>query len=247
MKIAVAGGTGTIGRLTVDAVRELGHEPVVMSRGHGVDLIDGTGLEAALEGADSVIDTVNTNTLAEKASTEFFTIASGNLLAAAARHGIRHVVSLSIVGIDRAPHGYYAGKLAQEQTIEGSSVPWSILRATQFHEFAEQMFRQATLGPLHIAPRARLQPVAGREVAGRLAELAAGGARGRVPDVAGPREEKLDDMVKAFARSIGYRGWVPSMNVPGAQMKSMRAGLVLPGSDAVLGTQTFTEWLVSRG
>ena len=246
MRIAVAGGTGTVGSLTVDAVREQGHEPVALSRAHGVDLITGVGLDAALADVDAVIDTVSVETLSAKDATEFFTTASGNLSAAAARQGVRHLVSLSIVGIDRAPHGYYAGKLAQEEVVEASPAPWTILRATQFHEFAGQMFRGAKLGPLHIAPRGRVQPIAAREVAMRLAELAAGDARGRVPDIAGPREENLDEMVRAFARSVGYRGWVPSMNVPGAQMKSMRAGLVLPGPDAVLGTQTFAEWLAKR-
>ena len=153
---------------------------------------------------------------------------------------------MSIVGVDRAPHGYYAGKLAQERAVETSRVPWTILRATQFHEFAAQMFAQATMGPLHLAPRARVQPIAAREVGERLADLASGGARSRVPDLAGPREEALDEMVRAYARSTGYRGWVPSVNIPGRQMKAMRAGLVLPEPGATLGSQSFADWLEGR-
>ena len=243
MRIAVAGGTGTVGSLTVEAVRRQGDEPIILSRGNGVDLVSGSGLDAALEGVDSVIDTANVGTLSARDATEFFATASGNLAAAAARQGVSHLVALSIVGIDRAPHGYYAGKLAQERVIEASPVPWTILRATQFHEFAIQMFRQAKMGPLHLAPRARIQPIAAREVGQRLAELAAGDARGRVPDLAGPREEALTDMVRAYARSVGYRGWIPSVSIPGRQMKGMRAGLVLPDTDATLGTQPFEEWL----
>ncbi|MBN9150668.1 MAG: SDR family oxidoreductase [Salinibacterium sp.] len=246
MKIAVAGGTGTVGAPTVDALRAAGHEPVVLTRSNGIDLVNGDGLDAALVGVDSVIDLANISTLSPADAAAFFTAASGNLVAAASRNGVRHMVLLSIVGIDRVPHGYYAGKVAQEKVFEASPVPWTIQRATQFHEFAAQMFGQAKFGPLHIAPRARIQPIAVREVAERLTELASGSAHGHVPDLAGPREEKLDEMIRAYARSAGYRGWIPSINVPGGQMKGMRAGLVLPGPHAVLGTQTFAQWLAGR-
>ena len=165
----------------------------------------------------------------------------------AARAGVSHLVLLSIVGIDRMPHDYYAGKLAQERVVEAGDVPWTILRATQFHEFAGQLFDRAKLGPLHVAPRARVQPIAARDVGAHLAVLAAGAPQGRAADLAGPREEALDEMVKAYARRAGRGGWIPSVSLPGAQMKAMRAGLALPGSDAVLATQTFTEWLRELG
>ncbi|WP_419775727.1 SDR family oxidoreductase [Microbacterium oxydans] len=153
---------------------------------------------------------------------------------------------LSIVGIDRIPYDYYAGKIAQEKIVEGSRVPSTILRATQFHEFAGQMFERAKLGPLHLAPNARTQPVAAREVGARLAALAGAEPQGRVRDLAGPREEQLSDMVRAFARRRGYRGWVPAVNVPGPQMAGMRAGHALPGPDADLGRQGFAEWLAAQ-
>ncbi|HWI31583.1 MAG TPA: NAD(P)H-binding protein [Microbacterium sp.] len=243
MKIAVAGGTGTVGRPTVDAVRAAGHEPVVLSRSTGVDLHSGEGLDAALAGVDAVIDTANVTTLSADEATRFFTAATGNLLAAAQRSGARHLVLLSIVGIDRMPHDYYAGKLAQERVVEASAVPWTILRATQFHEFAGQLYARAKLGRLHVAPRARVQPIAAREVGEHLAALAAGRAQGRVRDLAGPREERLDEMVRAYARRAGSRGWIPSISLPGAQMKGMRAGLALPGPDAERGRETFADWL----
>ena len=245
MRIAVAGGTGVVGRHTVDAVRAAGHDAVVLSRSHGVDLVTARGLDTALAGVDAVIDVAGIETLKASAAIEFFTAATGNLVAAAADAGVAHVVLLSIVGIDRIPYDYYAGKIAQEKVVEASRVPWTIQRATQFHEFAAQMFERAKIGPLHLAPNARTQPVAAREVGERLAALAAGGAQGRVRDFAGPREERLADMVRAFARSAGYRGWVPALNVPGPQMAGMRAGLALPGPDADLGSQTFSEWLVA--
>ncbi|MCP2636166.1 SDR family oxidoreductase [Microbacterium sp. HD4P20] len=247
MTIAVAGGTGVVGRCTVDAVRAAGHHAISLSRGSGVDLVTGEGLDAALAGADAVIDTANLSTLSADKATRFFRTATGNLVAAAARAGVRHVVLLSIVGIDRIPHQYYAGKLAQEAVVEASPVPWSIQRATQFHEFSAQLFARAGIGPLHLAPRARVQPVAAREVATHLARLAAGGPVGRAVDLAGPREERLDDMVRAYARRIGHRGWMPSVSLPGAQMKGMRAGLALPGPGAQVGAETFTEWLERTG
>lgn len=246
MKIAVAGGTGVVGRHTVEAVRAAGHDAVVLSRSHGVDLVTGAGLDAALTDVDAVIDVASIETLRAAEAIEFFTAATGNLVSAAADAGVAHIVLLSIVGIDRIPYDYYAGKVAQEKVIEASRVPWTIQRATQFHEFAAQMFARAKVGPLHVAPNARTQPIAAREVGERLADLAVGAPQGRVPDLAGPREERLADMIRAYARGQGYRGWIPALNVPGPQMAGMRAGDALPGPDAVLGRQTFDEWLTTR-
>lgn len=243
MRIAIAGGTGVVGAHAAEAARARGHDVVLLTRTHGVDLLTGNGLDASLSEADAVIDTANITTLSAGKSAEFFRAASGNLLAAAARAGVGHAVLLSIVGIDRIPYDYYAGKLAQEQVFERSPVPWTILRATQFHEFAGQMFQRARLGPLHIAPRARTQPIAAAEVGMRLVALAEGSAQGRATDLGGPREEDLADMIKAYARRIGHHGPVPAVSLPGAQMKGMRAGLALPGEGAVLGVQTFDEWL----
>lgn len=246
MRIAVAGGTGVVGARTVEAVQAAGHDAVVLSRSRGVDLVSGSGLDAALVGVDAVVDTANVSTLKADAAIGFFTTASGNLTRAAEEAGARHVVLLSIVGIDRMPHDYYAGKIAQEKVFENSSVPWTILRATQFHEFAAQLFTRGKAGPIHLAPRARVQPIAAREVGERLAALAAGTPEGRARDVAGPREEALDAMIKAYARGEGHRGWIPSINLPTAQMKGMRAGYALPGPGAALGRQTFAEWLTAR-
>lgn len=247
MRIAVAGGTGVVGSRAVEALRADGHDPVVLSRRTGVDLTTGAGLDAALDGVDAVIDAANVTTVSAGVATRFFEAATGNLVAAAARAGVAHVVLLSIVGIDRIPHDYLAGKLAQERVVETGTLPWTILRATQFHEFAGQVFDRAKLGPLHVAPRGRVQPVAAREVGAHLAALAAGAPQGRVADLAGPREERLDEMIKAYARRTGHGGWVPSVSLPGGQMKGMRHGLGLPGPGAVLGTQTFAEWLAELG
>jgi len=246
MKIAIAGGTGVVGRHVVEAVRDAGHDAVVISRSQGVDLVTGTGLDAALFGADAVIDASNVTTLKADTAIDFFTTATGNLITAAAAAGVRHVVLLSIVGIDRMPYDYYAGKATQEKIVEASPMPWTIQRTTQFHEFAAQMFARAKIGPLRVAPRARTQPIAAAEVAERLVALAAAEPQGRAHDLAGPREESLSAMVKAYAKSVGHRGWVPSISIPTEQMKGMRAGLALPGAGAELGRQTFAEWLATQ-
>jgi uncharacterized protein YbjT (DUF2867 family) len=247
MKIAVAGGTGVVGSHVVTVARERGHEVVVLSRGKGVDLRTGEGLAAALEGVEVVVDVANITTRSADKAIEFFTATGRTLLSAAAEAGVGHHVALSIVGVDRAPEDYYAGKVAQENVVESGPVPWTIQRATQFHEFAQQIYAGAKVGPLHVAPRARTQPIAAREVAERLIELAVAEPAGRATDLAGPREESLADMVRAYARAKGSRAWIPSVSLPGAFGRAMRDGSLLPGADAVLGRQTFGEWVATIG
>ena len=246
MRIAVAGGTGTVGRHAVDVARERGHEVVVLTRSNGIDLVSGDGLDTALRGVDVVIDASNITSMSAKRSTEFFTTVTRNLLAAERAAGVRHHVSLSIVGIDRAPYGYYAAKLAQEHAVEAGDVPWTIVRAMQFHEFAGQALGRMSVAGLHLAPKVRTQPVAAREVGERLVELAEGAPAGHAPDLAGPREERLEDMIRKLARATGVRGPVLSVSVPGKQFAAMRRGETLPGPGATLGRQTFDEWVAEQ-
>ncbi len=247
MKIAVAGGTGTVGRLVVERVRAAGHEPVVLSRAAGVDLRDRAATDRALVGVEALIDAASVGATRAATSTEFFHAASGTLLAAARAAGVAHAVLLSIVGIDRNPNGYYAGKVVQEELFEHGTVPWTILRATQFHEFAGQVASQARLGPLQLAPRARVQPVAAAEVAARLVALAVSGPQGRAADLAGPREERLERMIRAWVHRDGSRTPVIPVGIPGAQMRGMRAGLNLPAAGATLAGPTFDDWLAAQG
>jgi len=251
MKIAVAGGTGLVGGLVVRAAEERGHEVVVLARSRGTDLVNATGsgdalgaaLTDALAGVDTVIDVANTSTVSAKASTRFFTTVTANLLAAERAAHVRHHLALSIVGVDRAPIGYYAGKRAQEQRVEAGSVPWTIMRATQFHEFVAQVYGAARVGPLHLAPKMRTQPVAAREVAERLVGLASDGPAGFVADFGGPREESLVEMVRGYARARGSKARIPAVPLPGAFGRAQRDGRLLPGRDAERGVQTFAEWL----
>lgn len=245
MRIAVAGGTGTVGAHVVDVARERGLDAVVLARRAGVDVVTGSGLDQALSGVDVVVDTTSVSTLDRDEAVTFFSAASRSLLAAGERAGVGHHVALSIVGIDGSASGYYAGKAAQERLVAAGSVPWTILRATQFHEFAAQMFVRAKVGPIHLAPRMRTQPIAAREVATRLVDLAVAPPAGRANDLGGPREENLVEMVRAYARAVGHRGWIPGIPLPGAAGREQRDGSLLPGPGADRGRQTFDEWLAS--
>ena len=245
MKIAVAGGTGTVGTHVVSVARAQGHEVVVLSRSAGVDLVTGAGLDAALTGVSAVVDVASLQTQSAEASTRFFSAVTTNLLAAEGRAGVSHHVALSIVGIDGSRYGYYQGKLAQERLLRESGAPFTVLRATQFHEFAQQMVAQLSFGPFTAVPSMRTQPVAAREVATRLVALAAGAPEGRVTDLAGPREENLARMVRAYLRATGRHGLVMPLRLPGAAFVSMRDGSLLPGADADLGTQTYDEWVAT--
>jgi uncharacterized protein YbjT (DUF2867 family) len=245
VKIAVAGGTGTVGRQVVAVAQERGHDVRVLSRSNDVDLMTGAGLNGALVGVQSVVDTANLSTTSGKASVAFFQHTTRVLLAAEQRAGVGHHVALSIVGVDRAPDGYYAGKVAQEALVEAGAVPWTIQRTTQFHDFAAQLFAGAKVGPLHLAPRMRTQPVSTREVAERLIDRVEAGPSGRVADLAGPREESPVEMIRAYARAIGHRGWIPAVSLPGALGRAQRDGSLLAAPDAIRGRQTFAEWIAA--
>ncbi|GAA3947220.1 SDR family oxidoreductase [Actinoplanes auranticolor] len=242
MKVAVAGGTGLTGRHVVQALRDAGHQPAVLARSAGVDLVTGAGLDAALAGVEATIDVSNVTTMKRAEAVGFFERAGRQLLDAAARAGVRHHVVLSIVGIDRVRTGYYQGKLRQEEIIRGGSVPWTVLRATQFHEFAEQILERLP-GPVAPVPRLTVQPVAVREVAEALVDLVGGEPQKAAPDLAGPRVESLPDMARRLVRTgtVRRRPVVP-LWLPGA----MAHGGLLPTGPGPRGTQTFEQWLAGR-
>lgn len=245
MKIAVAGGTGVVGRHAVAAVRAAGHEAVVLARSTGVDLATGAGLIKALDGTDAVIDTSNVTTSSRKKAVAYFVAATRNLVDAAAKTGTGHIVALSIVGIDRVPIGYYAGKLRQEGVLGESDVPYSILRATQFHEFAGQVLDRIP-GPVAVVPKMRMQPVAAAEVGRALAELAADTPTPMI-QLAGPREESLPDLARRLLRVRGSRRPVVPVRLPGKGGKAMATGGNLPTGEYRRGVQTFEEWLGHTG
>ncbi|GAA1608768.1 SDR family oxidoreductase [Actinoplanes couchii] len=242
MRIAVAGGTGLTGRLVVQALEADGHTPVPLSRATGVDLTTGTGLDAALAGAGAVVDASNVTTMSKAVAVSYFDQAGRHLADAAQRAGVRHLVSLSIVGVDRVKLGYYTGKLRQEEIVRAGAVPWTILRATQFHEFAGQTLDRVP-GPVAAVPSGKIQPVAVREVAALLATLAAGEPHTAILELAGPRVESLPDMARRLmAAGRAPRRPVLPVYFPGG----MSGGGLLPTGDGPRGTQTFEDWLADR-
>ena len=246
MRIAVAGGTGTVGRHVVDVAWERGHDVVVLARSEGVDLTTGEGLSRRLAGVDAVVDVSNVATQRRSEAQRFFRAVTTALLAAEAEQGVGHHVVLSIVGVDQVPLGYYAGKRLQEQLVADGPVPWSVLRATQFHEFAEQSLGFVRLGPVSLVPRMLSQPVAAREVAEALVDLAAAGPSGRVPDLAGPERHDVARLARRFVRARGMRRAVLPLRVPGAAGRAMRSGVLTPQGEGPRGRITFAQWLADR-
>jgi uncharacterized protein YbjT (DUF2867 family) len=242
MRIAVAGGTGVVGRYVVETARAAGHEPVVISRSGGVDLFTGTGLAGALDGADAVIDVSNSMAVTRSKAVQFFGTVTSHLLAAEASVGVRHHVALSIVGIDRVPTGYYAGKLRQEALIAAGPVPWTVLRATQFHEFPAQLLDRVK-GPVVPVPAAPSATVAAREVAGHLLTLAASPAQGHAPELAGPEVHRLPTLARQLMHALGRRGVVVPVRPPGKTGSLTAHGALLPTGPGPRGQQTFRQWL----
>ena len=242
MRIAVAGGTGVVGRHAVEAARAAGHEVVVLSRSAGADVLTGAGLVERLQGADAVIDVTNTTTLSSAKAVEFFETATRNLLAAESRAGVAHHVALSIVGIDGIDASYYAGKLAQERAVDAGAVPFTIARAGQFHEFAGQLLSGMS-GPVAVLPKLLMRPVAAREVGEHLVRVAEGAPAGRARDLVGPRDEVLVDLARRQLAFDGVRRRVLGVRLPGAYGRGLASGALRGGADATQGRVTFDEWL----
>ncbi|MCU1482904.1 MAG: 3-beta hydroxysteroid dehydrogenase [Subtercola sp.] len=245
MKIVVAGGTGVVGRFVVEAAQERGHDVVALSRASGVDLVSGSGLAGRLHGVDVVIDVTSVQTQSARASEEFFGTVTRRLLSAEEDVGVGHHIALSIVGSDKAPFGYYAGKALQEKVVSEGGVGSTILRATQFHEFARQVYGQAVIGPVHLIPKMISQPVAAREVGERLVELAEGPPAGRATDLAGPEVLRMADMVRMYAAAMQAKGAILEVPLPGGFGKALRDGTLKAGVTADHGRQTFAEWVVA--
>ena len=243
MRVAVAGGTGSVGRHVVASLTGAGHEPVVLTRSCGVDLITGVGLDEALYGVEAVVDVSNVSTVSSRASVAFFSTSTRNLLQAGRRSGVAHHVALSIVGSDLVGTGYYAGKLAQEELVLTGPVPATVLRTTQFHEFAGQLLTRIP-GPLAIVPRMRVQPIAACEVGQVLAELAVTGPAGRVADLAGPAVHDLLELARQYLRASRSNRRVLAVRLPGAAGRAMARGALLPAGSGPRGRQSFEEWLV---
>lgn len=242
MRIAVAGGTGTVGRHVAEAARAAGHTVAILARSTGVDVTTGEGLAGALAGADALIDVTNVATVSARRARAFFCTATSQLLRAEERAGVGHHVALSIVGIDTIDASYYAGKLAQERAVATGGVPYTIARAAQFHEFPGQLLSRVA-GPVALMPHTLMRPIAAREVGEHLVALAHAGPAGRVPDLVGPMDEELADLARRQLAFDGARRRVLDVRLPGGYGKGLASGALRGGPDAVCGTITFDQWL----
>ncbi|MFB7026419.1 MULTISPECIES: SDR family oxidoreductase [unclassified Streptomyces] len=240
--ILVTGGTGTLGRLVAERLREDGAEVRVLSRHarpYAVDLREGTGLDAAVEGVDTVVHCASTPRGGDDR-------AARHLIEASRRAGVRHLVYISIVGVDRVPLGYYRTKLAVEKMIEGSGLGWTVLRTTQFHDLVVEFLRNAARVPVVPLPAGVSdQPIEVAEVAARLAELAAGEPAGRVPDMGGPEVRPLAELARTYLNAIGQHRRLLNVPLAGKAYRGFRAGGHLTPERAV-GKVTFEEFLAKR-
>ncbi|HEY5927291.1 MAG TPA: NAD(P)H-binding protein [Kofleriaceae bacterium] len=241
-RVVVLGGTGSLGSAVAAELTGSGYDVVVASRRGPtkVDVTTGEGLTAAMTGAEVVVDA--TNTLA--GARDVLVDGTARVLAAARDAGIKHFVGISIVGIDDAPIAYYRTKVEQEKVITNGPVPWTLLRATQFHDLIPKLAVKR-LGMI-IAPRGmKLQPIDVREVAEVLAVAAASPPAGRVPDVGGPEVIELADLVRRWQRASGATGLVLRLPLPTPTGAFLRSGKLCAMQRGV-GTRTFDQWLAER-
>jgi uncharacterized protein YbjT (DUF2867 family) len=249
-KIAVAGATGRVGRHTVEVLEAAGHEVVPMSRSTGVDVVTGEGLSEALAGVDSIVDAASWPKNEQEPATEFFIASSRNLQEEGKRAGVQRIVVVSIIGADRFTTGYIASKLPHEGAMQAGPIPVSILRAAQFHEFLPLFLEWGRRGDVIYVPQMRTQLVAARTVAEALAELATESepgpetSAGAIPEIAGPREERLVDVAKLLAARRGDSVRIEEVSDPDDPEQALYAsGGLLPGPDAVLAGPTFEQWV----
>jgi uncharacterized protein YbjT (DUF2867 family) len=245
MKIVVIGGTGLIGSKVVARLAEHGHEAIAASPNSGVNTVTGQGLAEVLAGAQVVVDVSNSPSLEAKAAIEFFTTSTGNLLAAEQPAGVGHHVALSVVGTERlSESGYFRAKLAQEQRIKASGIPYSIIHATQFFEFVNNIADAATDGTTVRLSPALIQPIAADAVASAVARTAVGEPVNGTIEIAGPEQFGLDELIR---KALSVRG-DPRQVVADPQARYYGALLeertLLPGADARTLDPRFQDWLV---
>jgi len=244
MKIVVIGGTGLIGSKLVSNLNQQGHEAVAASPSRGVNTITREGLAAAMEGASVVVDVSNSPSFEYGAALEFFQISTRNLQSAETAAGVGHHVALSVVGTDRlAESGYFRAKIAQEALIKASSIPYSIVRATQFFEFIKSIADAATDGnTIRLAP-VLFQPMASDDVATAVGRIAIGGPVNGVIEVGGPEQFRFDGVVRHF---LGSRN-DPREVVADPEARYFGAVLaertLVPEKDAMLGETRLDDWL----
>jgi uncharacterized protein YbjT (DUF2867 family) len=244
MRIIVIGGHGRVGSKIVAKLAEHGHDAVAAGPQTGVDTITGEGLAEVLERADAVIDVSNSPSFEDDAVMEFFQTSTRNILAAEKTAGVGHHVAMSVVGSDRLPDsGYLRAKVAQEELIQASSIPYSIVRSTQFYEFVEPIVDAATEGDTVRVPAASIQPIAADDAARAVGRIAVGTPANGIVEVAGPKPYRFDELIgyALSARNDPRRVIAdPDARYFGAALTN---GSLLPGEHAQLGETRFEDWL----
>jgi uncharacterized protein YbjT (DUF2867 family) len=247
-KIAVTGATGRLGTHLVEILEQRGHDVVPISRSKGIDVVSGEGLDEALAGVETIIDTATGPTPDQEEETAFFTASARNLQRAGAAAGAQRIVVVSIIGIDKFQGGYNAAKMAQEQALLKGPLPVRIVRAAQFHEFFDQLVGWMIQDGVAYLPEMRTQPVAARVVAEALADAAEEPEieNGRITEIAGPQEERLTEVAAALFASRGDSIEIREARQPGDPDATAYAeGAVLPNPGAKLAGPSFEEWLAA--
>jgi uncharacterized protein YbjT (DUF2867 family) len=245
MKISVIGGTGLIGSKLVKKLGEHGHEAVAAALDSGVNTLTGEGLADALKGASVVVDVTNAPSWEDTAVLKFFETSTRNLLAYGADSGVGHYVALSVVGTERLlESGYFRAKLAQENLIKASSIPYSIVRATQFFEFVKQIADYSTEGNKVRLPPALIQPMAADDVASALGRMATNSPVNGTVEIGGPEQFRLDELVRRYLTAFQDSPEVisdPHGRYYGIQVNEKA---LVPNDDARLGETRFEDWLI---
>jgi len=244
MKIVVIGGSGFIGTKLVNNLRQHGHEVVAASPSSGVNILTGEGLAEALAGAQVVVDVANSPSFEDKAVLEFFETAGRNLLTAEAAAGVGHHIALSVVGTDRLlASGYFRAKMAQENLIKASPVPYTIVRATQFFEFVSGIAQSATEGQTVRLSPALVQPIVSEDVAAALADIAVKEPLNGTVELAGPEAIRLDELVRRFLSANRDARKVTTDVHAGYFGTAVNDQSLTPGDNPRIGPTRFEDWL----
>jgi uncharacterized protein YbjT (DUF2867 family) len=247
MKIVVIGGTGLIGLRTVAILRQGDHEVIAGSPQSGINSITGEGLKEAMAGAHVVIDLANSPSFEDRAVLEFFETSGRNLLVTEIAAGVRHHVALSIVGADRSDNGYFLAKVAQEKLIEGSGIPYTIVRATQFMEFLGAIADSSVDGNGVRLPPGLFQPIASDDVAANVADAALAPPRNGRVEIAGPDRAPFNEIVARYLRAVGDTREVvrdPEAKYFGGRVEEHS---LVPLGEARLGRIGLDEWIRRSG